>query len=169
MQKICIAKFSRENMAISTNLIVFEYLFVLTIERVAICIDCVSCKKVDRSKHRYDLCLLWIMDEKMDGSTNESSQDGSTNDQIISGIAAPPVERETVSASNDTDQEKSTSCIRLSSCFTTDDRSDQNESLAGTSSKMKLECKYFDLFYLKKLVLLFSEQFMSSNPCWTID
>ena len=48
-------------MAISTNLIVFENIFVLTIKRVVICIDSVSCKKGDRSKHRCDLdcCKSW--------------------------------------------------------------------------------------------------------------
>ena len=46
MEKICISKLSRENMAISTNLIFFEYIFVSTIKRVVICIDSVGCKKV---------------------------------------------------------------------------------------------------------------------------
>ena len=90
------------------------------------------------------------MEQKTDSPRSQSSENVAASDQIISGIAAPPVERETSSASNDADQEKSTSCIRLSSCFTTDDRSDQNESLAGTSSKVHNECKYSFFSHLKK-------------------
>ena len=44
MPKICISKFCRENMEIYTHSIVFKYVFILTIWRVVICIDSVSCK-----------------------------------------------------------------------------------------------------------------------------
>lgn len=93
------------------------------------------------------------MEKKTEAPMNRSSQDISTSDQIICGIATPSDEREAASGSNGTDQEKTASCIRLPAWFTTDDRSGQTKSLASTSSKMNLECKYFDLFYLSKLVL----------------
>ena len=86
----------------------------------------------------------------MDGGTNESPQDGSVSDQIISDIGAVPCEREALSGSNDADQEKSKECITSLSCFTMDDRSSQIDPLAGTSSKVHNECKYSDFFYLKE-------------------
>ena len=84
----------------------------------------------------------------MDGCTNEFSQDGSANDQIISDIGTVPYEREALSGSNDADQEKTKECITTLSCFTTDDCSTQIDPLAGTSSKVHNECKYSYFFYL---------------------
>ena len=105
------------------------------------------------------------MEKKTDSPKNQSSENIAASDPIESEIATPPDEREAVSASNDTDQEKTASRIRLPSCFTTDDRSGQTESLAGTSSKMNVECKYFHLLFLNVPVLLFWEPFMDSDPC----
>jgi hypothetical protein len=105
------------------------------------------------------------MEKTTDSPINQSSENVAASDQIESEIAMPPDEREAASASNDTDQEKRESCIRLPSCFTTDDRSGQTESLADTSSKMNLECKYFHLLFLNKPVFLFLEHFMDSDPC----
>ena len=95
------------------------------------------------------------MEKTTDSPKNQSSEDVAASDQIESEIATPPDERGAASASNDTDQEKTASCFRLPSCFTTDDRSGQSESLAGTSSKMNFECKYFHLLFLNKPALLF--------------
>ena len=83
------------------------------------------------------------MEKKTDGPFHQSSENVAASDQIESEIATPSDEREAASASNDTDQEKTASCIRLPSCFTTDDRSGQTESLVDTSGKMNVECKYF--------------------------
>ena len=44
------------------------------------------------------------MDEKTDGCTNESSQDGGASDQIIFDIDAIPCEREALCGSNAADQ-----------------------------------------------------------------
>ena len=93
----------------------------------------------------------------MDGGTNESSQDGSATDQVISEIGAVPCEREALSGCNDADQEKTKECITSLSCFTMDDRSSQTDPLAGTSSKVHNECKFSYLFYLK------NESFDSGN------
>ena len=105
------------------------------------------------------------MEKKTDGPFHESSENVAASDQIESEIATPSDEREAASASNDTDQGKTASCIRLPSCFTTDDRSDQTECLAGTTGKMNVECKYFHLLFLNIPVLLFSGHFMDSHPC----
>ena len=105
------------------------------------------------------------MEKKTVVPINQSSENVAVSDQIESEIATPPGEREAASASNDTDQEKLASCIRLSSCVTTDDCSSQTESLTGTSSKMSLECKYFHLLFLNQPVLLFREHFIASDPC----
>ena len=94
------------------------------------------------------------MDKRTDSPINQSLENIDTSDQIESEVATPPDEREAASASNDTDQEKTASCIRLPSAFTTDDRSGQTESLADTSGKMNVECKYFHLIFLNKPVLL---------------
>ena len=106
------------------------------------------------------------MEKKTDSPINQSSSENvAASDQIESKITTPLDEREAASASNDTDQEKTASCIRLSSCVTTDNRSGQTDSLAGTSSKMNLGCKYFHLLFLNEPVVLFWEQFMDSNLC----
>lgn len=105
------------------------------------------------------------MEKTTDSPINQSSENVAASDQIESEITMPPDEREAASASNDTDQEKTASCIRLPSCFTTDDRSGQTESLADTSSKMNLECKYFHLLFLNIPIVLFWEHFMDSDPC----
>jgi hypothetical protein len=105
------------------------------------------------------------MDKTTDSRINQSSENVAASDQIEAEIATPLDEREAASASNDTDQEKTASCIRLPSCFTTDDRSGQTESLAGTSSKMNVECKYFHLLFLNIPVLLFWGRFMDNDPC----
>ena len=105
------------------------------------------------------------MDKRTDSPINQPSENVAANDQIESEIATPLDEQEAASSSNDTDQVKTTSCTRLPSCFTTDDRSGQTESLAGTPSKMNLECKYFHLLFLNIPVLLFWEPFMDSDPC----
>ena len=94
------------------------------------------------------------MEKRTDSPKNQSSENVAASDQIESKIATPPDEREAVSASNDTDQEKTARCMRLPSCVTTDDRSGQTESLADTSDKMNVECKYFHLIFLNKPVLL---------------
>jgi hypothetical protein len=101
----------------------------------------------------------------MHGSTNESSQDGSASDQIISDIDAPPCEQEALPGSNDAHQGKTKECTTLPSCFTIDDRSGQIDSLADTCSKEHNECKYSYFFYVKKRVLLFCEHFISSDQC----
>ena len=101
----------------------------------------------------------------MDGCTNESSQDGSASDQIISDIGAIPCEREALSGSNDADQEKTKECITSLSCFTMDDCSSQIDLLDGTSSKVHNECKYSYFFYFKKRVLSFWEHSLTSDPC----
>ena len=93
------------------------------------------------------------MDEEIDGSTNEASQDGSASDQIISDVGAPSCEREASSGSNDAHQDKTKECITSLSCFTMDDRSSQIDPLVGTSSKVHNECKYSYFFHLKKRVL----------------
>jgi hypothetical protein len=80
------------------------------------------------------------MEKTTDSPINQSSKNVAASDEIESDIATTPDDREAASASNDTDQEKIASCIRSPSCFTTDDRSGQSESLAGTSSKMNFEC-----------------------------
>ena len=105
------------------------------------------------------------MEKKTDSPINQSSENVTASDQIESQIATPPDEREAASTSNDTDQEKTASCIRSPSCFTTDDRSGQTESLADTSGKMNVECKYFYLLFLNKPVFLFLEHFMDSDLC----
>ena len=105
------------------------------------------------------------MEKTTDGPFHQSSENVAASDQIESEIATPPDEREAASASNDTDLEKTASCIRLPSCFTTDVRSDQTESLADTSGKMNVECKYFHLLFLNKPVFLFLEHFMDSDLC----
>ena len=101
----------------------------------------------------------------MDSPINKSSENVPASDQIESENATPPDEREAASASNDTDQEKTARCISLPSCFTTDDRSGQTETLADTSSKMNLECKHFHLLFLIIRVLLFWGRFLDSDPC----
>ena len=105
------------------------------------------------------------MEKTTDSPNNQSSQNVAASDQIESEIAVPPDERGAASASNDTDQEKTARCIRSPSCFTTDDRSRQTETLAGTSSKMTVECKYFHLFFLNIPDLLFWGRFLDSDPC----
>ena len=105
------------------------------------------------------------MEKTTDSPINQSSQNVAASDQIESEIPTPPDAREAASASNDTDLEKTASCIRLPSCFTTDDRSRQTETLAGTSGKMNVECKYFHLLFLNIPVLLFWGRFLDSDPC----
>ena len=106
------------------------------------------------------------MEKSTDSPNNQSSSENvAASDQIESEITTPPDEREAASASNDTDQEKTASCMRLPSCFTTDDRSGQTASLADTSGKMNVECKYFHLIFLNEPVLLFWGHFIDSDPC----
>ena len=105
------------------------------------------------------------MDKTTDSRINQSSENVAASDQIEAEIATPLDEREAASASNDTDQEKTASCTRLPSCFTTDDRSGQTESLADTSGKMNVECKYFHLLFLNKPAFLFLGHLMDSDLC----
>ena len=87
----------------------------------------------------------------MDGSTNESLQDGLASEQIIPDIGAPQCVQETLSGFNeDTGQERTEGCTTLPSFLTTDDCSAQIESVAITSSKEHTGCKYSYFFYLKK-------------------
>ena len=106
-----------------------------------------------------------MMEKTTESPKNQSSENVAASDQIESEIVVPPDERGAASASNDTDQKKTASCIRSPSCFTTDDRSGQTETLADTSSKMNLECKHFHLLFLIIRVLLFWGRFLDSDPC----
>ena len=83
------------------------------------------------------------MEKKTDSPMNQSSKNVAASEQIKSDIATPPDEQEAVSASNDTDQEKAASCIRLPSCFATDDRFSHTESLTNRSNETPNEYKYF--------------------------
>ena len=94
------------------------------------------------------------MDKTTDSRINQSSENVAASDQIEAEIATPQDGCEAASASNGTDQEITASCMRLPSCFTTDDRPGQTASLADTSGKMNVECKYFHLIFLNKPVLL---------------
>lgn len=105
------------------------------------------------------------MEKTTDSPKNQSSENVAASDQIESEIAVPPDEREAASASNYTDQENTASCFGSPSCFTTDDRSGQTETLTDTSSKMNLECKHFHLLFLKIPVLLYLGRFMDSDAC----
>ena len=104
------------------------------------------------------------MDEEKGAPINQSSDNIGASEQIMSDIHTAPLEREGLSASNDdTDLEKIKGCSTLPSCFTMGDRSSQIESLAGTSSKVHNECKYFYFYYLNKRVFLFWEHFINSK------
>jgi alpha-D-ribose 1-methylphosphonate 5-triphosphate synthase subunit PhnI len=89
------------------------------------------------------------MDEETDPPINQSSDNIGASERIMSDINTPPLEKEGLSASDDdTDQEKTKDCTTLPSCFTMEERSAQIQSLAGTSSKVHNECKYFCFYYL---------------------